>query len=87
MRLTCPLCGARDSREFTYLGAACLQDRPVEDAGAEAFHAYVHLRDNPAGRNAELWQHTMGCGAWLRVERDTVTHEVLDVRLADEAVS
>ena len=80
MRLTCPLCGARDSREFTYLGAATLLDRP----GPEDMHAYVHLRDNPAGPHAELWQHSMGCGAWRHVTRDTTTHEVLEVRLVKE---
>ena len=84
MRLICPLCGARDLREFTYLGSAKLLNRPAADAGAEAFHDYVHLRDNPAGRNAELWQHAVGCSAWLRVERDTVSHEVFEVRLVKE---
>lgn len=84
MRLTCPLCGARDSREFTYLGSAKLIDRPAPDAGAAAFHDYVHIRDNPAGPNAELWQHSMGCSAWLHVVRDTTSHAVSDVRLARE---
>ncbi len=82
MRLTCPICGARDSREFAYRGDAKLMARPGGDAGAETFHDYLNLRDNPEGRHAELWQHEMGCRSWLRVERDTRTHEVFDVRLA-----
>jgi heterotetrameric sarcosine oxidase delta subunit len=82
MRLSCPLCGDRDLREFTYRGAANLLDRPGEDAGPEAIDAYLHLRDNPAGPNAELWHHAFGCRAWLRVVRDTRTHAILEVGLA-----
>lgn len=82
MRLTCPICGTRDLREFSYRGAATLMQRPAADAGLEAFHAYVHIRENPAGPHAELWQHDGGCRAWLRVERDTRTHAIADVRLA-----
>lgn len=82
MRLNCPYCGARDSREFTYRGAASLTARPSAE---EKFFDYVYLRDNPAGEHAELWYHAMGCGAWLKVVRNTVTHEVLSVVLAGEA--
>ena len=85
MRLTCPNCGDRDSREFSYLGSAKLLTRPAGDAGAEAFHDYVNIRQNPAGENAELWQHVMGCAAWLHVVRNTVSHTVLSVALASEA--
>jgi sarcosine oxidase subunit delta len=56
--------------------------RPDADAGAEAFHDYVHIRDNPAGENTELWHHVLGCSAWLCVTRDTVTHEISEVTLA-----
>ena len=82
--LTCPICGARDSREFTYRGSASLIARPDAQAGAGAFHAYVHMRDNPAGENDELWQHALGCGAWLKVRRNTVSHEISSVELAQE---
>ena len=76
MRLACPWCGVRDIREFTCRGAAVALDRPVPDAGEAAWDAYLHLRDNPAGVGRELWYHGGGCGAWLVVTRDTVTHEV-----------
>jgi heterotetrameric sarcosine oxidase delta subunit len=82
MRLTCPECGERDSREFAYKGAAKLMDRPKGDAGPEAFHDYVHVRDNPAGPLRELWQHEFGCRAWLVVTRNTVTHAVLGSEMA-----
>ena len=85
MLLSCPLCGARDLREFTYRGSAKLMARPTAGAAAAAFHDYLNLRDNPAGPNPELWQHTGGCRAWLRVVRDTRDHTVLEVALAREA--
>ena len=82
MRLTCPLCGERDRREFSYLGSARLLARPAPDAGGEAFHDYLNLRDNPAGPNRELWQHEAGCRAWLHVVRDTRDHTILAIGLA-----
>lgn len=83
MRINCPLCGARDRREFYYQGAAL--PRPAPDAGEAAWDDYMHLRDNPAGVTRELWQHEGGCGAWLVVTRDTVSHVISDVVLAADA--
>jgi len=83
MRITCPCCGARDSREFEYLGSAKLLERPEGDADTD-FHDYVYLRENPTGENAELWQHVLGCSAWLHVLRNVTTHEILDVKLASD---
>jgi len=81
MRITCPICGERDRREFTYQGDAVALRRPAVDDTPEAWDAYLHLRDNPAGTTRDLWYHEMGCGAWLVVTRDTVTHAVLDSAL------
>lgn len=82
MRLTCPICGARDRREFYYQGDAVALDRPAPDADGEVWDNYVHLRDNPVGVRRELWHHEAGCGAWLIAQRNTATHEVLGVTLA-----
>lgn len=73
MRLTCPHCGERDLREFTYKGDALALLRPSEEAEPESWVEYVHNRDNPAGLTRELWYHGP-CGTWLVAERDTVTH-------------
>lgn len=83
MLIPCPLCGPRDRREFYCMGAEDYLDRPGPEAGAEAVDAQLHLRANPAGRTRELWQHEC-CGAWLMVERCTVTHRVFDARLLAE---
>ena len=79
MRLTCPLCGPRDRREFTYYGAADYLNRPAPDAPPEAWDDYLHNRDNPAGVTQDLWYHEQGCTSWLKVTRITVTHEILAV--------
>jgi sarcosine oxidase subunit delta len=81
MRITCPLCGTRDQREFYYYGAADYLSRPAEDAGDAAWDDYLHLRDNPAGVTKDLWYHETGCSAWIEVTRNTVTHEILASRL------
>ncbi|WP_425038363.1 sarcosine oxidase subunit delta [Primorskyibacter sp. S187A] len=83
MRITCPICGDRDLREFYYQGAFLA--RPAEDAAFDAWHDYVHLRDNPAGTTRDLWAHESGCGSWLVVTRDTVSHHIHQVELAREA--
>jgi heterotetrameric sarcosine oxidase delta subunit len=81
MRLTCPLCGPRDRREFYYYGAADYLDRPGPDAPPEAWDNYLHLRDNPAGITTDLWYHETGCTSWLKITRNTVTHEIMAVDL------
>ncbi|HBD91100.1 MAG TPA: sarcosine oxidase subunit delta [Gemmobacter sp.] len=81
MRLTCPLCGPRDLREFYYYGADTWLRRPAADAPPEAWDDYLHLRDNPAGETRDLWYHEAGCAQWLAVTRDTITHAVHQVDL------
>jgi sarcosine oxidase subunit delta len=84
MRITCPNCGERDRREFYYQGDALAVSRPAPDAGPEAWDDYLHNRDNPAGDTRDLWFHEAGCGAWLVVERNTVTHAIHKVTLAEK---
>ena len=84
MRIPCPFCGSRDSREFVLRGDAA-PVRPALDAGegeADAMFDYLYLRDNPAGDFEELWYHAQGCRNWLRVRRDTVTHAVAGATFA-----
>lgn len=81
MRLTCPLCGPRDRREFYYYGDAVWLDRPGAEAAPDAWHDYIHLRDNPAGTTRDLWYHETGCAQWLVVTRDTVSHAIQGVAL------
>ena len=80
IRIHCPFCGLRDQTEFTYEGDATIE-YPVLAASEEAWFEAVFLRENPRGPHRELWRHLYGCGAFLEVERDTVTHEIGSVRL------
>ncbi len=83
MRIPCPLCGERDSKEFSILGDATVK-RPDPDGpdAAGEFFDYVYLRDNPAGTHCELWFHEAGCRQWLVVTRNTLTHEVAGAELS-----
>ncbi|MEM1236814.1 MAG: sarcosine oxidase subunit delta [Pseudomonadota bacterium] len=84
MKIPCPICGERDVREFSYLGHASILNRPDPDASDVVWDDYLHNRENAAGVVEELWYHEAGCGAYIIVTRNTVTHEILDSRLARE---
>ncbi len=92
MRIPCPFCGERDLTEFSYLGDASYVRPDTSEASAgdpDAAGRYVeavYLRDNPAGLHTELWYHTSGCRTWLRVTRDTRTHEIGSAEFANAAV-
>ena len=86
MLINHPFLGPRDSSEFVYLGDANLINRPnwQEDSALEQFVDYGYLRDNIAGVHRELWFHEYGDRSWLVVTRDTVSHEITEVRLASD---
>ena len=79
-----PLLGPRDAAEFVYLGDAVLLDRPdpATDSAADDFYYYLHVRDNIAGEQRELWYHEQGDRSWLVVTRNTLTHAITQVQLA-----
>ena len=80
-----PLLGPRDAAEFVYKGDASLIARPDGmTASDDEMHDYMYLRDNPAGPTEDLWYHAGGCGAWLVVSRNTVTHAIDGARLLRE---
>lgn len=87
MRIGCPFCGERDSSEFSIAGDASVRRPNADTPDAQSrFIDAVYLRDNPAGRFAELWYHGMGCRSWLQVTRDTRTHEIFTVTFVKEVV-
>jgi methylglutamate dehydrogenase subunit B len=83
MRISCPYCGPRELGEFTYIGDAAPK-RPSIDApeAQDLFYDYVYTRDNIAGEMSEYWYHGGGCRSWLKVRRNTVTHEIQSVEAA-----
>ncbi|MEE8429103.1 MAG: sarcosine oxidase subunit delta [Gammaproteobacteria bacterium] len=87
MQIKCPYCGVRDHHEFTYGGDASRVRPSLDDDNLVRWYEYVFLRKNPRGRHQEYWQHSNGCRQWLRVDRDTVTHEIYAIHPAAEARS
>jgi len=85
MRIPCPICGERALEEFTYRGDARPVRPKMDDADPTHWVDYVYTRPNERGRIKELWQHLLGCRAWVVVDRDTATHEVFGSELAREA--
>ena len=81
-----PLLGSRSIDEFIYYGDASLLKRPFFNHNKilEKFHKYLYLRKNPNGIHSELWFHLYGDRSWLIVERDTKTHEIRNVILANK---
>lgn len=84
--IPCPHCGARAQVEFSYRGDATVSRPDPETAGSTQWLDHIYLRDNPRGPHLEWWQHSGGCRAWIKVRRDTLTHEILGSYRADEAV-
>ena len=77
LRIPCPYCGRRAQAEFVFeraLDAILPLDAPLEVAVERLF-----ARENPKGWSWELWRHSAGCGAWLKLHRHSVTHEVAAV--------
>jgi sarcosine oxidase subunit delta len=67
LRIPCPNCGVRDQDEFRCGGEAPIM-RPA---------APEHDRKGP---HLERWLHTFGCKEWFLIRRDTLTHEITEVR-------
>jgi len=76
-QIKCPWCGLRDEAEFRYAGDATLT-RPQDDADEQAFFEYVYGRKNPRGWHTEYWHHVGGCRQFVKVVRNTLTHEIAD---------
>ena len=74
-RIRCPWCGVRDEAEYQYWGDASVP--PVDLAGDAdtAFNA-VYIRQNPRGWHLEWWHHVGGCRRFVKVARDTRTHDI-----------
>jgi len=85
IRIRCPFCGERDHSEFGYGGDASIV-YPDLDAPTEQWLAAVYQRENICGAQLETWQHVQGCRAWLVVERNTLTHEITNVRAAHPGI-
>jgi heterotetrameric sarcosine oxidase delta subunit len=76
MLINCPYCGPRGHVEFTYGGDATVKRPDPAKVSDGEWADYIYLRDNPKGPHLELWHHHAGCRTWVKVARDTLTHEI-----------
>jgi sarcosine oxidase subunit delta len=73
--------------EFTYGGDANnVYPGLSEETSEKQYFEYTYLRDNPCGPHLEYWHHVNGCRQWIKVKRDTLTHEVIATVPADKPV-
>ena len=84
--LSCPFCGDRNESEFLYGGAARAPRASAAAAGDAEWLDYLTVAPNPKGPVREKWWHKQGCGKWVVVERDTLTHSIAAAQTgADDA--
>jgi sarcosine oxidase subunit delta len=76
--IACPYCGDRAQAEFVYERSAD-SVVPLDAEPAAAVQA-LFTRANPRGVDEEIWRHTHGCGGWLLMRRDRVSHAIEWVR-------
>jgi sarcosine oxidase delta subunit len=70
--IKCPYCGMRSQNEFSYGGDATVK-RP-------------ELNKEVSDQDWDIWQHLSGCRQWIKVERDTSTHEIFNTLKANEEI-
>ena len=77
LQITCPFCGVRNESEFLHGGVAKppRPDNPGELSEDEWIYRLI-VSDNPTGPLKEKWWHVRGCGQWVTIVRDTLTHEI-----------
>jgi sarcosine oxidase subunit delta len=74
--LACPFCGPREWREFVFH-----KTLPAAASTNELERTYLRVADPQS--SVEHWQHVAGCRAWLRVQRNPSSGEVLAVQMLD----
>lgn len=83
--IPCPFCGPRNESEFMHGGPA-KKPRPKDPDAVDAAEwvDYLTVPDNPMGPVAEKWWHVRGCGQWVTIWRDTVSHDIVDAGGEDD---
>lgn len=75
--IPCPFCGERSESEFVF-GGPKRAARAERLAGSdEAWIDHLTVVPNPRGAVREKWWHRQGCGSWVVIERNTLTHRIM----------
>lgn len=72
--IECPVCGPRNSSEFSYSGL--IKPRPTGTADPAEWRRYLYEQNNFADFAKERWFHVNGCRRFIDVVRSTVTNEI-----------
>ena len=85
LEIKCPYCGKRSQNEFSYGGDGTVKRPDLnKEVSDKEWDTFVYLRKSPRGKHVELWHHISGCRQWIKVERDTLTHEIFKTFKANE---
>ena len=77
----------RSQNEFSYGGDASVKRPDLgKDVSDKDWDNFVYNRKSLRGKHWELWQHLSGCRQWIKVERDTATHEIFNTLKANEEI-
>jgi len=77
--ITCPFCGPRNETEFVHGGPLKkIRPRAPDQLSDQEWVEYLTVPQNPIGPVEERWWHVRGCGKWLTITRDTLTHDIID---------
>ncbi|MCY4540950.1 MAG: sarcosine oxidase subunit delta [Rhodobacteraceae bacterium] len=75
--IECPFCGSRDEREFDYGGLAKPpRGRIAEVASDREWLDYLLIAEEQGEIAEEYWWHVRGCGEWIKIRRNTLTHDI-----------
>ena len=87
LNIKCPYCGDRSQKEFAYGGdGTVVRPQLNQEVTDEKWDEFVYLRKSPRGKHIELWHHIAGCRQWIKVQRDTVTHEIFKTAKMNEEI-
>jgi len=87
LNIKCPYCGDRSQKEFAYGGdGTVVRPELNQQISDEKWDEFVYLRKSPRGKHIELWHHIAGCRQWIKVQRDTVTHEIFRTAKMSEEI-
>ena len=73
-KIPCPNCGPRNVYEFTFGNE--FKEQPLPGAGIKEWRQYLYFNENACGVHEEWWYHSAGCGAWFKINRNTLTNEI-----------
>ena len=87
LNIKCPYCGDRSQKEFAYGGdGTVVRPELNQQISDEKWDEFVYLRKSPRGKHVELWHHIAGGRQWIKVQRDTVTHEIFRTAKMNEEI-